>query len=162
MTIPAPYRVFRTEVTPEWIDVNAHMNARNYGLIIYDAHELFTNYLQLGDDYVASTRCGKVVVENHCIFERELLLGDKIEVVSWLLGVDNKRLHFFHELYNVGAGYRAAAGEQIDVHVDLQTRRSTPFPPAVHARLSAIAAAHAALPPPAKVGRRVAMPERRG
>jgi acyl-CoA thioester hydrolase len=153
--LPAPLRLYTGRVDADWIDVNNHMNARYYGLVIYDAHVLLTEYLGLGGDYVAASNCSKVVAESHCVYERELMLGDPIEVVSWLLAVDAKRLHFVHELYHAEHGYRAALGEQVDVHVDLALRRSAPFPPALFARLSAIAAAHSALPPPAKIGRRV-------
>lgn len=153
--ITAPLRLLRTRVQPDWIDVNDHMNSRYYGLVIYDAHVLLTQYLGLGDDYVAANNCSKVVAECHIIYERELMLNDEIEVVSWLLAVDAKRLHFVHELYHAEQGYRAALGEQLDIHVDLTQRRSAPFAPALYERLSAIAAAHAALPPPAKLGRRV-------
>lgn len=153
--IEAPLRLLRTRVQPEWIDVNNHMNARYYGLVIYDAHVLLTEYLGLSNDYVAATNCSKVVAESHIIYERELMLGDEIEVVSWLLAVDAKRLHFAHELYHAQQGYRAALGEQLDIHVDLRLRRSAPFAPEVYRRLAAVAAAHAALPPPAGLGRRV-------
>lgn len=152
MTIPVPLRLLQTTVGEEWIDVNAHMNAQHYYSVIYQAHVLMTDYLELSGDYVSQRQLSKVVVESHNRFERELRLGDPIEVRSWLLGVDAKRLHFFHEIWHAQAGYRAGTGEQIDVHVDLRTRRSAAFPAGVLARLQAVAAAHQAVQPPANCG----------
>ena len=130
-----PTTTLQTVVPCEWIDVNEHMNATRYGLVIYDAHYNFTQQIGLGDDYVAQYDCGKVVVESHMVYEREIVLGDELEVVSWLLAVDAKRMHFFHELYNRSKGCRAATSEQVDVHVDLRARRSAPLPEALRGSL---------------------------
>lgn len=148
MSDSAPLRLYATVVGEAWIDVNNHMNALHYHSVIYAAHVKLTEYLGLADDYVSQRQLSKVVVESHNRFERELRLGDAIEVRSWLLGVDAKRLHFFHEIYNTTADYRAGTGEQIDVHVDLRTRRSAAFPPEVLGRLRQVAQQHAAVPAP--------------
>lgn len=131
------------------------MNARFYGLIIYDAHVLFTEYLDLGEAYRYQHNQSKAVVESHCIYERELCEGDSIEVHSWLLGLDDKRLHFFHELYCTNKNYRACVGEQLDIHINLETRRASSFPSAVYSRLKEVAYACQQLPQPSKVGRTI-------
>jgi acyl-CoA thioester hydrolase len=152
MSIETPLRLLTATVPQDWIDVNAHMNSQHYHTVIYQAHVLMTDYLQLSGDYVSQRQLSKVVVESHNRFERELRLGDPIEVRSWLLGVDAKRLHFFHEIWQTQAGYRAGTGEQIDVHVDLRTRRSAAFPAEVLARLQAVAVAHQTVQAPANSG----------
>jgi acyl-CoA thioester hydrolase len=111
--IPAPFRQYSTVVPPEWIDINDHMNARYYTIVIYNAHSLFSEYIGFGESYVQASRCGKSVVESHLIYERELRVGDRIEVASRLLEVSGKRLHFYHEIFNVDKGYRAAVGEPL-------------------------------------------------
>jgi len=136
------------------------MNARFYTIVIYNAHALFSEYIGFGENYVNSSRCGKSVVESHLIYERELRVGDRIEVASRLLAVAGKRLHFYHEIFNVEQGYRAAVGEQLDIHVDLDSRRSAPLPEALLAKLQSIAQAHATLPAPDKLGRCVTMSRR--
>lgn len=152
ITIESPF-IFPEFVVPEaWIDVNQHMNATFYGLAIYDAHVLLTEKLGLADDYVAARNMGKVVLASQIVYEREVAAGDVIEIHSWLLAVDHKRLHFFHELYNKTKGVRAATGEQVDMHVDLQLRRSCPFPDDKLAELQAVVRAHTALPRPQGVG----------
>jgi acyl-CoA thioester hydrolase len=138
--IGAPFVGHRVRVGPERIDVNRHMNATDYGLIVYDAHYLFCETLGLAATYVEATGFGTAVLESHMIYEHEVFGGDVLEVRSWLLGVDAKRYHFFHELMNTNRGVRAAASEQVDVHVDLsreivRRHRSVPPPPGVGSRL---------------------------
>ncbi|MFI6865374.1 hypothetical protein [Nocardia sp. NPDC050406] len=55
-------RTFECDVDPTWIDINDHMNAQYYGIVVYRAHATFTDLLGLGDDYVRSTKFGKVDV----------------------------------------------------------------------------------------------------
>ncbi len=44
------------------------------------------------------------------------------------------------------------------LQVTLDTRRVAPFPPGMAAQVSAVLTAHALLPRPGRLGRRVAMP----
>ncbi|PTR24756.1 (3S)-malyl-CoA thioesterase [Rhodococcus sp. OK519] len=152
-TAPGPYRSLETHVRDEWIDVNGHMNAQFFGLVIYDAHARFTDLIGLGDEYVEQTGCGKVVVESHITYERELRRDEAIVVDSWLLGVDDKRAHFFHELRSPASGHRVAVGEQLDLHFDLSARRVASFPDDVRAGLEELSSAQCAAGLPVGTGR---------
>jgi len=144
----APFIGLKTKVPKTWIDVNGHMNATHYGLAVYEAHVNFTEALGLGEDYVAASNCGKAVLESHMVYEREVSEGDCLEIRSWLLAVDNKRLHFFHEVYNQTQGFRAASSEQVDIHIDLVARSSVALPETLYTQLQAVVRAHLALPQP--------------
>lgn len=130
-----PFIGVRTQVKESWIDVNGHMNATHYGLLIYQAHAAHSEKLGFDDDYVQQFKCGKAVLESHMRYEREAALGDELEVRCWLLAVDHKRLHFFHELCNLSRGCRSACSEQVDIHIDLAARRSAPLPEFLQSRL---------------------------
>jgi acyl-CoA thioester hydrolase len=134
------------------------MNAQYYGIVVYRAHAAFTDVLGLGDDYVRATGFGKVVVQTAMTYEREVRRGARLAVDSWLLGVDAKRLHFFHEVRNLDDQTRVAVPEQLDLHVDLETRRTTPLPPEVLARLTHFAAEQCAAGRPNGVGRTIRFP----
>lgn len=154
-----PFVSLRTTVPEQWIDINGHMNATHFGLIIYDAHVNITEAIGLGEAYVSATQCGKAVLESHLIYEREACLGDELEVRSWLLAVDNKRLHFFHEVYNLSQGFRTAAGEQVDIHIDLKARKSTPMPETLCTKLQTIVRDHLSAPSPAGIGSQLRPPK---
>jgi len=147
-----PFIGLKTVVPKTWIDVNGHMNATHYGLAVYEAHFNFTQEIGLGDDYVYKNQCGKAVLESHMIYEHEVAEGDELEIRSWLLAVDAKRLHFFHEVYNLTAGQRAAASEQIDIHIDLVKRQSAPIPEELLEQLKERVEANLKVSLPEKIG----------
>lgn len=115
-------------VPKAWIDVNHHMNSTHYGLLIYDAHVAFSEEIGLGYGYAQSGQVGKAVVESHLVYEREVSEGDALQVRTWLVGMDAKKLHFYHELRNLTKQCRAAYCEQIDVHMDLVKRCASTIP----------------------------------
>ena len=79
---------------------------------------------------------------------------------SRLVGFDEKRIRHYHELYHETDGFLAATAEFLSLHVDLTSRKVTPFPPAVQARLAEVRAAHDALPRPDRLGRAIRVPGR--
>jgi acyl-CoA thioester hydrolase len=114
--------------------------------------------LGLGLDYRRATQMGTFVAETHNRYERELLVGARVRVATQIVAADDKRLHLAHEMFALDGGQRAATQELMFLHVDLAARRATPFPEDLRRRVAAAAAAHAALPRPDWVGRRIAMP----
>jgi acyl-CoA thioester hydrolase len=162
-TFPAPYERFEGEVLPEWIDYNGHMNLAYYTVLFDQATDLLFDVLGLGLDYRRDTQMGTFVAETHNRYERELLVGARVRVATQIVAADEKRLYLAHEMFaqDVGpnGGQRAATQELMFLHVDLVARRVCPFPGDLRRRVTAAAAAHAALPRPDWIGRRIAMPE---
>ena len=158
MSFPAPFDRFRGEVRPEWIDHNNHMNLAYYTVLFDYATDLLFAELGLGLDYRHATNQGTFVAETHNLYENELLLGAGVRVATQIVGLDDKRLHLAHEMYALDDGKRAAMQELMFLHVDLVARRVKPFPADLHASIAVAATAHAALPRPTWIGRRVGMP----
>ena len=159
MTIPTLFDRYEGEVLPEWIDANDHMNLAYYTVLFDYATDLLFDVIGIGRQYKDSTNKGTFVVETHNSYERELLVGDRVRVRTQILAMDAKRLHLAHEMFLVTSGQRAATQELMFLHVDLLARRVEPFPDGVQERVAAAAAAHAHLPRPEWVGRRLAMPK---
>ena len=158
MSIPAPFERYEGEVLLEWIDANDHMNLAYYTVLFDYATDALFDAIGIGRQYKDSTGNGTFVVETHNLYERELLLGDRVRVSTQILGMDGKRLHLAHEMFAVAGGQRAATQELMYVHVNLGARRVVPFPDGVRERVAAAAAAHARLAHPAWAGRRIEMP----
>ncbi len=157
-SIAAPFELYKGEVLPEWIDANDHMNLAYYTVLFDYATDALFDAIGIGRQYKDRTGNGTFVVETHNLYERELLLGDRVRVSTQILGLDGKRLHLAHQMFMIGNAQRAATQELMYLHVDLATRRVTPFPDAVRERVAAAAAAHAALARPDWAGRRITMP----
>jgi acyl-CoA thioester hydrolase len=161
VTIPAPFDRYRGEVLPEWIDLNGHMNLAYYTVLFDYASDLLFETIGIGRQYKDATGHGTFVVETHNLYENELLVGERVRVVSQILGADDKRLHVGHEMLRLADDRRSATQELMFLSIDLVRRRVVPFLPEVLGRVAAAAAAHAGLPRPDWVGRRLTMPMRR-
>ena len=158
MSVPAPFERYEGEVLPEWIDANDHMNLAYYTVLFDYATDALFDAIGIGRQYKDSTNNGTFAAETHNLYERELLLGERVRISTQILGLDNKRLHLAHEMFIAAGCQRAATQELMYLHVDLSTRRVAPFPDEIRPHLMAAAAAHAQLARPAWIGRRIAMP----
>jgi acyl-CoA thioester hydrolase len=158
VAIPAPFARYEGEVLPEWIDYNGHLNLAYYVVLFDQATDLLFDALGIGVAYKNETGLGTFAVETHNLYERELLLGERVRVSSQILGADAKRLHVAHEMLRLPGGERAAMQELMFLHVDLRARRVVSFPRAAFEGVAAGAAAHAHLPRPDWTGRHIAMP----
>ncbi len=153
MTIDAPLALYESEVRPEWIDYNGHMNVAYYVLAFDWATDAFFAYIGADENYVRKRGMSLFALEAHVTYQRELHAGGPLRVTTQLLDFDAKRLHYVHRMYHGTEGWLAATGEWLTIHVDMNTRRSAPLPEDIAARLAALRDAHAALPRPPEVGR---------
>jgi len=145
-------------VRPEWIDSNGHMNLAYYVVVFDLATDKLYKVLGIGDAYREATGNSCFTAETHTVYEREVRLGDRLHVHTWLLGADAKRLHYFHELFHSDSGERSAVQELMALHIDMRVRRVAPFPVEQRAALERATAKYAPENPPDGTGRRIAMP----
>jgi acyl-CoA thioester hydrolase len=156
----APFVSAPTRVEPGWIDYNGHLNMAYYNVLFDRAVDEVYELLGCGLAYLKQSRHSCFTAEVHVRYLRELNAGDLVRVTFQLLDFDAKRLHYFEELHHAEHGWLSATSENMALHVDMAARKTVPFPDAIAARLAKMKAAHAALPVPEAVGRRIAMPER--
>lgn len=146
-------------VRPEWIDSNGHMNLAYYVVVFDLATDKLYATLGIGDAYREATGNSCFTSETHTVYEREVRLGDRLRVHTWLLGSDAKRLHYFHELFHSDSGERSAVQELMALHIDMRVRRVAPFPDAQRVALEQAVARYAPAELPKGAGRRIAMPK---
>ncbi len=154
-----PVIVHEDIVRPEWIDSNGHMNLAYYVVIFDLATDKLYATLGIGDAYREATGNSCFTAETHTLYEREVRLGERLRVHTWLLGVDTKRVHYFHELFHIDSGERSAAQELMALHIDMNVRRVAPFPEEQREALRDAVAKYAPAQPPKGSGRRIAMPK---
>ena len=146
-------------VRPEWIDSNGHMNLAYYVVVFDNATDKFYEELGIGTTYREQTGNSSFVAETHTVYEREVHLGDKLQVRSWLLGADSKRVHYFHEMFHVESGERSAVQELMALHIDMGLRKVMACPPDLEASLREKVRLFAPSELPKGAGRRIAMPK---
>ncbi len=153
----APFVSSTMTVEPAWIDYNGHMNMAYYNVLFDRAADEAFLLLGLGPDYLMERGASSFTAEVHVRYLRELKVHDPVRVTLQLLDYDDKRVHFFEEIHHAKEDWMSATSEQLALHVDMKTRRVSPFPDDVLMRLGEMKAAHAILPPPDDVGRAIAM-----
>lgn len=156
--VPAPLRLYRTTVRPEWVDYNDHMSEWCFLLVMGDSSDAFFRYVGIDETYRAAG-ASLFTVETHIRNVAEVSGGDKLELSLQVLGTDNKRIHLAHHVMD-GKGRLAATGEQLLLHVDSRLGRVTSMPAALLARVEQVAESHAVLPHPAWVGHVMGIPRR--
>jgi acyl-CoA thioester hydrolase len=154
-----PIIVHRDVVRPEWIDSNGHMNLAYYVVVFDLATDKLYASLGIGDAYREATGNSCFTAETHTVYEREVHLGERLHVHTWLLGVDSKRLHYFHELFHSESGERSATQELMALHIDMRVRRVAPFPDLQREVVEQALARYAPAQPLKGTGRRIAMPK---
>jgi acyl-CoA thioester hydrolase len=146
-------------VRPEWIDSNGHLNLAYYVVVFDLATDKLYATLGIGDAYREVTGNSCFTAETHTLYERELLLGERLRVHSWILGADAKRVHYFHELFHADSGERSAAQELLALHIDMRVRRVSPFPDEQRRALEQMVVEYAPEELPKGCGRRITMPK---
>lgn len=151
-----PLVIHTTTIKPEWLDYNDHLNVAYYVLIFDQAGEALVHSLGLGEAVTRTTGISWVVLENHITYDQEVTLGQTVDVRMQLLDYDRKRLHLYFEMHVRGReGYLAATLEQMLMCMDLNARRSTPFPDDVQDHIQSMAEQQSHLARPANIGRKI-------
>ena len=153
-----PFRSSIMQIEPQWIDYNGHLNMAYYNVLFDRAVDETYELIGVGADYVAKCRQSVFTAEVHVRFLREVLADDPVRVTFQLLDYDEKRLHYFEQLFHAEAGWVSATSENLSLHVDMTASKTSAFPRDVAARLAEMKAAHALLPVPEAAGRRIGMP----
>jgi len=158
----APFVSSVMRVEPAWIDYNGHLNMAYYNVLFDRAVDEVFELLGCGLAYVKERRRSCYTAEAHVRYLRELRAEDPVRVTFQLLDYDSKRMHFFEQLFHAEEGWVSATSENMSLHVDMDARRTAPFPDAVEKALAHMKAAHGQLPRPEAAGRRVSMPPNSG
>lgn len=141
LAIPATVR----RVAPqEWEDLNGHVTvARYYELHMESVAVAFERW-GWTPHYVASG-LSLFSVEQHLGFYAEVLVEQEVSTHVRLLDRNSKFVHGVSLLVNHETGRIANTVEFIEAHVDLGTRRTTPFLSGLSAELDVVLAEHRAL-----------------
>ncbi|HLS69142.1 MAG TPA: thioesterase family protein [Kiloniellales bacterium] len=147
-------RLYRKVIGPEMLDYNGHMTEGWYVLLFGEASDALYDHIGADAHWRRTTGKSLYTVEAHLRYLRELSEGDAITIVTQLVALDHKRLHFVHEMERDGEV--AATEELLVLCVDRTLGRSSRLEPSLLKKLQALCT----LPPPAYSGRSIALPAR--
>ncbi len=150
--VPAPLRLFRCDVEPDWVDYNHHMTEAAYLTAFGWASDALFRYIGDDEDYRADGH-SFYTVETHINYLREATGDDSLRFATRVVGLDSKRLHLYHEMFRAGTDELVAVTEQMLLHMDTTTGRPAPIRGLPARALRAIRTAHQDLPTPEHLGR---------
>ena len=148
-------RVADGVVLPEWIDVNGHMNVAYYVLAFDLGVDALWEGFGITMEYIERSSGSTFAVESHITYQQELMEGDPYIVTSQILAYDDKRIHQFQRLYHAEKNLLAATAEWMNLHVDLESRRVSPWPDSVLAKLAEYSAGQAEQTYPGEAGKQM-------
>jgi acyl-CoA thioester hydrolase len=132
--------IVRGTVLPEWIDVNEHMNVAYYVLAFDQAVDSLWEEFGITEDYINVSSSSTFAVESHITWQRELAVNEPYIISSQLLAYDSKRIHQLMRMYHAEKKFLAATAEWLNLHVDLDVRKVSPWPDPILDRIAAFAA----------------------
>ena len=148
-------------VEPQWIDYNGHLNMAYYNVLFDRAVDEAFEMLGVGVSYLKRSNHSTMTAEAHVRYLREIHEGAPVRVHFQLLDYDAKRMHYFEELVHAEEGWLSATSENMSLHIDMAAKKVAPWPADVVKRFAQMKAAHARLPIPDSVGRKIVMPPKR-
>lgn len=124
-------------VEPSFVDAMGHMNVAFYARLFDRA--VWQRFAELGLDAAYLERAGRgmFALEENTRYLAELREGERLAIRTALVEAREKTLRFVQYLLNVEKGTLAATQEIVTAHIDLSTRRTTPIPADIRARLAA-------------------------
>ncbi|HEX2018752.1 MAG TPA: thioesterase family protein [Aurantimonas sp.] len=156
--LPTPFSSDLMVLEPEWIDYNGHLNLAYYHVLFDRGIDGLFDAVGLGEAYREARGMTTYSVETHVCYLREVPPLARVRITSQIVGLDAKRLHVFQEMIHED-GWRAATLESLSLSIDQrgEVPKAAPFPEDVYRRIAGVAAEHAKLPRPDRMGRSIAM-----
>jgi len=124
------FSVWREPVQDAWIDYNGHLSEAYYVLVLGHATDAVMEAVGLGPEYRSANSASLYTVEAHIRYLEEVSAGTHPEVRSSIIGVTDKLLWIWHEMWV--SGRLRATEEVLGVHV--REGSSAPLPAGVVTR----------------------------
>lgn len=122
--LPAEFEVI---VPQEFEDAYGHMNVRHYFDLNNGAVASLLRRLGVDDEYVRARRLGMFTAEHHITYCSEVLIGDPVSCHVRLAGRSPRAVHGVALMVDHAARRLANILEFALVHVDLDSRKATPY-----------------------------------
>lgn len=148
----APFKGSRKHVKQEWVDYNGHFNMAYYSVLFDECCDEAFRLVGLGPEYLSTSNCSYFTMEAQVNYLQELTAGDEVDMTLQLYDYDAKRIHFFLHMYHAKEGWLSATMEALCMHVDMNQKKSAPWPDDIRKKLAVMYEAHKDLPTPKQLG----------
>lgn len=160
MVFPTPIKSAPYSIESQWIDYNGHFNMAYYNVLFDRDSDVALALIGLGPAYVKKTGNSYFILEAHISYLRELHPRDQVWIATQILDFDAKRIHYVQQMHHAKEGWIACVTENMAMHVDLQSKKSSPFPADILERVKIAHEAHKSLTIPLQVGYKIGIPRK--
>tara|TARA_B100001123_G_scaffold435391_1_gene563780 strand:+ start:688 stop:1155 length:468 start_codon:yes stop_codon:yes gene_type:complete len=114
-------------VKAEWADYNGHMNLAYYIHLFDGAWEILLGNFNIGEQSAKVEKRTTFAVESHTTYDKELKVGDEVDLNLLFLDRDKKRIVYKLEMKHKQEQYLASTTEVCSLYIDLGERRVIEF-----------------------------------
>ena len=132
-------------IDEEYLDSNRHMNVSWYLHLFNQATGGMYKWMGFDRDQLKAGSASSFILEGHIRYLAEVLVGEHITLRTRLIARSAKRVQFLHFMFNDDKQTLAATYEKVMAHMDMNTRRMSPYPEPVAKQLDEVLAQHRAL-----------------
>ncbi len=143
--------IYRYTVPANWADNNGHVNVRWYAVLYDDAGDVLHDMHALTVESHKARNSGTMDLQHHTFFVSEIMPGEALAVYVRALEVNAKRLHYLMFTVNETKNQVSNIFECINTFVDLNIRKTAPWPPEARQLMQEMIAAHSVCTWPAPV-----------
>ena len=115
--------------------------------------EFLDRYLDMGYDYCQQTRVGPFALQNNFIYTAELNKGELFYTRLRIMDYDHNKIHMFGQLFRDRDNQLSATWESLNVNVNLDSRKATPFAPVIQRNIRSVHGLTVDDPVPEEFGR---------
>ena len=114
-------------VRAEWADYNGHMNLAYYIHLFDSSWEVLLGKFNIGEESAKNEKRTTFAVESHTTYDKELKVGDEVDLNLLFLDRDKKRILYKLEMKHKQEQYLASTTEVCSLYVDLGVRKVIEF-----------------------------------
>lgn len=138
-------RTHQAQIPEDYLDLMGHMNVMWYTHLFAHAVGGLSKYLGMNRDYFVNNQAGTFVLKQYVNYLVEVRFGEQVSIYTRLLGRSPKRVHLMHFMVKDGPDVLASTSELLLTHIDMRTRRSSPFLPEISQSIDRLLVDHSAL-----------------
>ena len=133
-------------ITESYLDMMGHMNVMWYTHLFGRATCGLFQLVGMDEAYFRSQHAGSFALAQFFSYKREVRAGDRVTLRSRIVERSQRQFHVIHFMSKGDKEQTlAATGEFLAAHIDMNTRRMSPFAPHIAEQLDRIIAEHALL-----------------
>ena len=135
----------RAVISPDYLDEMGHMNVMWYTFLFGRGIGKLFQMIGLDRTYFAANHAGSFALKQFTSYLAEVRVDEAVTIRSRLLGRSAKRLHLMQFMIKDVGEILAATSEILSSHMDMTTRRTSPFPEHIARSIDELLAQHTAL-----------------